>query len=275
MKNFKKRILLSACIAVLSLGCVSVAANMNTTAVNASTSLEAEFSNEGQFTVSKYNGAVPFEYVDGAAEGLPTGYSGSVLKITTTSGVAYATLDFSASNIKAANVESIVVRMYSPGYTSADEFASSLMRWYQYEITIEPKSSITNTVTAPIYPAIDARYVPTIFNYTYLLSPASTWSSFGELEIVVNTPFYITDNTIDGFIKTDNGYTYKQNGLPSGELEFTLCTDKNPKFQLYRGGIPIQLIVFIAVVVLLLVVALIVVSVFLIIRKIKYRKQSN
>ena len=160
---------------------------------------------------------------------------------------------------------------YYDGYTSADEFASSLMRWYQYEITLEPKSSVTNTVTAPIYPAIDARYVPTIFNYTYLLSPASTWASFGELEIVVNTPFYITDNTIDGFTKTDSGYTYKQSGLPSGELEFTLCTDKNPRFQLYRGGIPIQLIVVITVVVLLLVVALIVVTVFMVIRKRKYR----
>ncbi len=84
--------------------------------------LQADFTNNGQFSVSMYNGAVPFEYVDGAAEGLPAGYEGAVLKIMTTSGVAYATLDFSASNILAANVESVVVRMYSPGYTAADEF---------------------------------------------------------------------------------------------------------------------------------------------------------
>ena len=172
---------------------------------------------------------------------------------------------------KGYNEYNYIGNFYYGWHTSAEEFASSLMRWYQYEITIEPKSSITNTVTAPIYPEINARYTPPIYSYTYLLSPASTWASFGELEIVVNTPFYITDNTIDGFIKTDNGYTYKQNGLPSAELEFTLCTDKNPRFQLYRGGIPIHLIVFIIAIVLVVVVASIVVAVFMAVRKRKYR----
>ena len=111
---------------------------------------------------------------------------------------------------------------------SADRFVNSLMRWYQYEITIEPKSSITNTVTAPIYPEINGRYDPSIYTYTYLLSPASTWASFGELEIVINTPFFITENSLEGFTKTDTGYTLKRNGLPEGELEFVLCSSENP-----------------------------------------------
>ena len=111
---------------------------------------------------------------------------------------------------------------------SAERFINSLMRWYQYEITIEPKSSITNTVTAPIYPEINGRYEPSIYTYTYLLSPASTWASFGELEVVINTPFYITENSLEGFTKTDTGYTLKRNGLPEGELEFVLCSSENP-----------------------------------------------
>ena len=111
---------------------------------------------------------------------------------------------------------------------SAERFVRSLMRWYQYEITIEPKSSITNTVTAPIYPEINGRYNPAIYTYTYLLSPASTWASFGELEIIINTPFYITENSLDGFTKTETGYTLKRNGLPEGELEFVLCSSENP-----------------------------------------------
>lgn len=111
---------------------------------------------------------------------------------------------------------------------SSGIFAHSYMRWYQYEITIEPHSSITNTVTAPIYPGINAKYDPPIYNYTYLLSPASTWANFGQLEIVINTPFYITENTVDGFTKTDTGYTLKRNGLPEGELEFVLCSSENP-----------------------------------------------
>ena len=111
---------------------------------------------------------------------------------------------------------------------SAERFARSLMRWYQYEITIEPKSSITNTVTAPIYPEINGSYEPAIYTYTYLLSPASTWASFGELEVVINTPFFITENSLEGFTKTDTGYTLKRNGLPEGELEFVLCSSENP-----------------------------------------------
>ena len=111
---------------------------------------------------------------------------------------------------------------------SAERFVRSLMRWYQYEITIEPKSSITNTVTAPIYPEINGSYNPAIYTYTYLLSPASTWASFGELEIIINTPFYITENSLDGFTKTETGYTLKRNGLPEGELEFVLCSSENP-----------------------------------------------
>ena len=97
------------------------------TSAKADGGLEAEFTNNGQFTVSKYNGAVPFEYVDGDAEGLPAGYEGSVMKITTTSGLAYAVLDFSASQIKSSNVESIVVRMYSSSFTlGTDEFRTNV-----------------------------------------------------------------------------------------------------------------------------------------------------
>ena len=130
MKTLTKRIYLIGltvlCSLCLLFGCTF--ALLQTTSVNADTAtLEAEFTNDGQFSVSKYNDAVPFEYVDGATEGLPEGYDGAVMKLTTTSGVAYATLDFSASNIKASSVESIVVRMYSPDFTlGTDEFRTNV-----------------------------------------------------------------------------------------------------------------------------------------------------
>jgi len=102
------------------------------------------------------------------------------------------------------------------------------MRWYEYEITIEARERIVNTVTAPIYPSIDLRYEPDVFGYTYLLSPAKTWKSFGELEIVINTPYYISNCSIGGFIKTESGYIVKLDGLPNGELTFHLSTSENP-----------------------------------------------
>ena len=78
----------------------------------------------------------------------------------------------------------------------AGDLSSTLMRWYEYEITLEPGQKIVNRVTAPIYPSINTNYEPDVFGYTYLLSPAKTWKSFGELEIVVNTPYFISNSSI-------------------------------------------------------------------------------
>ena len=129
MKALTKHIYLTflTLICLLSLLFGSVFSFAQTTSVQAdAVALQTEFTNNGQFTVSKYNGVVPFECVDGATEGLPAGYSGSVLKIPNTSDLAYAVLDFSSSNIKASSVESIVVRIYSPGYTAKDEFRTNV-----------------------------------------------------------------------------------------------------------------------------------------------------
>ena len=110
------------------------------------------------------------------------------------------------------------------------DITHSLLRWYEYEITLQPGERITNTVTAPIYPGINAYYTPSIYDYTYLLSPAKTWSAFGSLDIVVNTPFYITESSIEGFEKTDSGYALSLNGLPDGDLNFTMSESKNPVY---------------------------------------------
>lgn len=126
-------------------------------------------------------------------------------------------------NLAAESSEHPIVRSWS-----VSSFDKSLMRWYEYEITLAPGERITNAVTAPIYPGIDMSYEPDIFEYSYLLSPAKTWKSFGELEIVINTPYYLTECVLEGFTKTENGYSLKLDGLPEGELEFTLSTAEKP-----------------------------------------------
>lgn len=116
-----------------------------------------------------------------------------------------------------------------PRYYQANSnelFSYLLMRWYQYKIVIGPKETITNSVTAPIYPAINMDYNPTLYTYTYLLSPASTWASFNDLEIVINSPFYIINSSIDGFEKTENGYRLISDNLPDKELEFSLSVSE-------------------------------------------------
>lgn len=108
-------------------------------------------------------------------------------------------------------------------------FSNDLMRWYEYEITVKPGARIVNTVTAPIYPSVDANYDPSIYGYTYLLSPATTWKSFGNLDVVVNTPHYMLNCSLDGFEKTEDGYKASFDRLPEGELNFTLSSSEEPE----------------------------------------------
>lgn len=107
-----------------------------------------------------------------------------------------------------------------------DHFKNYLLRWYEYEIALSPGERIVNTVTAPIYPSINAGMKPPVYGYTYLLSPAQTWADFGQLDIVIDTPFYLIDN--EDFEKTDTGYRLSMGGLPDGELEFSLSSSKKP-----------------------------------------------
>lgn len=137
-------------------------------------------------------------------------------------------------------------------YTYSLDLTSYLMRWYEYEITLEPGERITNAVTAPMYPDINGQYEPPIYTYTYLLSPAQTWVEFGTLEIVVNTPYYMTECEMGEFIKTDTGYTLTLDGLPEGELEFILCSKEKPKKDVNYGYlkfylIPIGIVILIVV----------------------------
>ena len=117
------------------------------------------------------------------------------------------------------------------------DISDRLMRWYEYDISIAPGETIVNTVTAPIYPNINSDYEPSIYEYTYLLSPAQTWAEFGALDIVVNTPYYIIQSG-EAFQWNDPGYELRLDGLPEGELTFTLCAEKNPTAPAYHGGIP-------------------------------------
>ena len=108
------------------------------------------------------------------------------------------------------------------------DFINSFMRWYQYDIEIPAKGTIVNTVTAPIYPSIDEDWEPPIYAFTYLLSPAKTWSKFGKLDVEIHTPYYLINDEM-GFTKTETGYALSLDGLPNGELTFKMSTDANAK----------------------------------------------
>lgn len=139
-------------------------------------------------------------------------------------------------------------------------FSGCLMRWYEYEITLAPDERLVNTVTAPIYPGINLDYEPPVYYYTYLLSPAKTWVGFGELQIVIRTPYYVTDCSLGELIRTENGdYMMFADGLPGGELEFTMSESAKPERSgsvgSYQIGELLRPVIFIAGIGICIVVA--------------------
>ena len=142
------------------------------------------------------------------------------------------------------------------------------MRWFEYELTVGPGERVVNTVTAPLYPAINTNYDPSIHTYTYLLSPAQTWRSFGTLDIRINTPYFITESSLKGFEKGEGGYILSLDGLPEGELVFVLSADKHP------ARSPIYLVYLISYLPLLLpILAVILLPIVMIIVLVRRRKK--
>ena len=105
-----------------------------------------------------------------------------------------------------------------------NKFENKLLLWYEYDLHFGPKERIVNSVTAPMVAGIDTSYSPAVYDYTYLLSPAVTWAEFGSLDIIINTPYYMTYSNIDGFEKTEDGYKLSLDGLPryKGDISISI-----------------------------------------------------
>ncbi|MBR6609890.1 MAG: hypothetical protein IKK99_06705 [Oscillospiraceae bacterium] len=106
--------------------------------------------------------------------------------------------------------------------------SNEIMAWFVYDITVPAGGRVENTVTAPLWPDIIMKTTPYQYEYTYLLSPARQWVEFREIEININTPFYMLNSSLQGMEKTEKGFEYTAGGLPQGEMTFTLCADENP-----------------------------------------------
>ena len=102
------------------------------------------------------------------------------------------------------------------------DLSDQLMRWYQYDIVVDAKERAVNTVSAPIYPSIDSNYDPSYYEYTYLLTPANSWKEFNNLDIIINTPYYIIDSNLEGFERIDDSYQLHLDKLPNVDLIYTL-----------------------------------------------------
>lgn len=122
-------------------------------------------------------------------------------------------------------------------YVNRDFQDSDFTAWYLYDITLAAGESAVNTVTAPIFPSERYMYSPDVYEYEYYLSPAKSWQSFGKLEIVINTDNYLVFTPSVGFSESKSGYVARLDGLPDGELYFSLCSSANPKYESSNVGV--------------------------------------
>lgn len=122
------------------------------------------------------------------------------------------------------------------GDEDAYAYYERFLRWFEYDVEIEPNTTVTNTIVAPLYPTVNEEYEPIIFEYTYQLSPLECWADFGSLNIQVNMPAsrYLISAELGNFEKTENGYALSMPSLPidigysEKQLSFEICSSEKP-----------------------------------------------
>ena len=107
-------------------------------------------------------------------------------------------------------------------YIAEENLAGSLRSGFEYEITAEAGQTIVNEIVMPICPSFRRDYEPLAYKYTFSLSSPGDWSHTDELEINVNTPFYMLKSEPEGFEETENGHVARFSNFPKEELSFIL-----------------------------------------------------
>lgn len=175
------------------------------------------------------------------------------------------------------------VTVFSPQYLTVlgiDGYNGGyeLFRWCQYTLSIAPGQSVVNAVTVPLFPSVDVHYDPDVYEFTYYLSPATTWAGFKDLTVNIHTNGYVLKYQNKGFEKVDGKYTYHTDTLPSGELTFKVCNEEKPTTQYGRtfSSVIILLAKVIGFGVLLPVsIALIVIVIIVIVKAVKRKKNKE
>lgn len=110
-----------------------------------------------------------------------------------------------------------------------------LLHWLQYTLDFKPHEQIKNTVKGTIWPDIDYSYEQPVYRYRYLLSPASSWASFRNLNVSVKSDMKMLSSSFTMERKAEGEYGCYLENLPEQELEFELCRDAHPKKKITYG----------------------------------------
>ena len=138
-------------------------------------------------------------------------------------------------------------------------------------MTFAPQETLVNEIVAPLYPDINEMYSPSVYVFNYLVSPAYTWKSFANLNVTINTNYYLTDASED-FEQIEGGYAWHSDTLPSNELQFSLCKSQYPSRT--SSGIKVNAIINIILLSVLEPLCIIIVGLVIVIVVIK-KKEKN
>lgn len=146
----------------------------------------------------------------------------------------------------------------------------NLYCWFEYDMTFAPQETLVNEVVAPLYPDINEMYSPSVYVFNYLVSPAYTWKSFANLNVTINTNYYLTDASED-FEQIEGGYAWHSDTLPSSELQFSLCKSQYPS---RTSAIRVNAIINIILLTVLEPICLVIVGLVIVVVVIK-KKEKN
>ncbi len=104
-----------------------------------------------------------------------------------------------------------------------------LRTWYEYRLSVPAKERVTAKTVLPLFPTVNER--GPVYRYDYLISPAHRFAAFKDLEVHVETPFYLGYSSLS-LEEEEGGYFFRREELPIGEFSFTLARSEED----FRAG---------------------------------------
>lgn len=179
------------------------------------------------------------QLIDGAQVGEPvrrnTDFAAFVQEMYADADTSVSYLDFYNATVAMLSADSDL-RLTSR--VDAAAVLENLMLWYEYEVTVPANGNVVNTVTAPLMPDIPSENTGR-WSFDYLLSPGQRWADFRAITINIRTQFCLENSSLQ-FTKTDDGYTFRKEGLPLGELSFVVARKETAGYETHAvdGGTP-------------------------------------
>ena len=147
---------------------------------------------------------------------------------------AFSTYDPQSGVSEIDHYNAVVDTVESSNYINCDfkNFADTLYKWYQFDVTVPAGETATVETSAPLYPTVDDHYYTTlVYTYNcYITDTVAVWEGMESATVNVITPYYAVNpygETVPE--KTEAGYRYTFSKID----DITLSPIPNPEIADY------------------------------------------